>query len=282
MINMSKFIYSTMILAAGMLMNCCTTLQAQDSALIKSARYKDSLLNIDLLRAEREVYYQLLMNKQSYEINHDAGNVAYNMGYPVNVELSNQGIRFVCTENRVFEVRFIALMDNKFKLFTTTSNIQGGMSVTEYKLKLGTTIISVKNERQLMLKSIANSFIKVQKLLNDLIFGMNVFEQTVAEYKTSPVRPAMIEEQRKYIIQAESHAKLYQYDKAIELSYKAAALHPVAYPSIYMNLAILLAETNRLHSAIYNMKKYLMLSPSPEDEKFARSRINEWEIILNN
>lgn len=263
-------------------MGCCTILQAQDSAVGKPAKYKDSLLNLDLQRAKREVYYQLLLNKQSYEINYDAGNAAYNMGYPLNVELSDQGIRFVCPENKVFEVRFIALMDNKFKLFTTTSNIQSGMSVTEYKLKLGNTIISVRNERQLMLKSIANSFIKMQKLANDLLFSMNAFEQIVAEYKTSPVRPSMIEEQRKYIIQAESYAKLYQYDKAIELSYKAAAIHPVSYPNIYLNLAILLAETNRLHSAIYNMKKFLLLNPPPADEQFAKSRISEWEIILNN
>lgn len=280
---MLQYINSTILLpACMMLMTSCTGLQAQDSSAQKTVSQKNAVWRNDLQKTKRELYYQLQLNAQWYEINEDMGNVAYNLGYPVSIELSDQSVRFTCNNNKTAEIRFYEMSDSKLKMYTTNSNIQNGLSITEYKLKIGSAIISVRNERQMMLKSIIDQLTKIQMLTNELSFNMAAFEQMAIAYKSSPVKPVASEEQRKNIIQADAYAKLYQYEKAISLLRKVIAIDATAYPSAYLNIAILFAETNKLYSAIYNMKKFLLLNPNSADEQFAKQRINEWEIMLHN
>jgi len=280
---MLKFINSTILLpVCMMLMSGFSAVHAQDTNALNMVAKKDSLLKDDLERTKRELYQQLLQNIQWFEINQDMGNVSYNLGYPLNIELSDHVLRFICPNNSVIEIRFYEMTDYKLKIFTTNSNIQNGMSVTEYKLKIGSSIISVRNERQFILKSIAGYLLKIQKLTNDLGFNVNAFDQMAAAYKASTVKPAISEEQRKNIIQAEAYAKLYQYEKAIGLLRRVISIHPTADPNAYLDIAILFAETNRLYSAVYNMKKFLLLNPGSSDEQYAKGRISEWEIMLNN
>lgn len=280
---MLRFINSTILLPACMLLlTSCTVLQAQDSSALKAVAQKNAVWRNDLQKTKRELYYQLQLNAKWYEINEDMGNIAYNLGSPLNIELSDQSVRFICNNNKIAEIRFFEMSDYKLRINTTNSNIQNGMSITEYKLKMGSTIISVRNERQMMLKSIMNQLTKIQMLTNDLSFNMHGFEQMAIAYKSSPAKPVASEEQRKNIIQADAYAKLYQYEKAISLLRKVIAIDATAYPSAYLNIAILFAETNKLYSAIYNMKKFLLLNPNLADEQFAKQRISEWEIMLQN
>jgi hypothetical protein len=279
---MSKKIYYTINLLAFILI-LQSYIQAQDSISSFNLVQQDSILNNELQLAKKQLYQSLLQNITGIEINQQKQDATYNFGRPMNVYLSVNGLIFVCAQNRNAEILFADLIDQKFKIYSIENNIQSGtLTTTEHKLIIGSTIISVKNDRFFVLKNIAKQFISLQKLHNDVYFKMNEFKQMAILTNAMYTKPAIIEEQRKYIIQAEAFAKLYDYQKAIITNYKLINVHPTAYPNVYLNIAILLAETNKLNSAIYNMKKFMLLNPSNADAQFAKSKITDWEIILNN
>ncbi len=255
-------------------------LNAQNSTL--NNLQKDSILKEELQQSKKQLLVLLLQNQQNIEINNQFGNQNYNYGKPVSITLSGTGLVFYCTANSVAEIIFNTITDYKFSIYTITNSIQSGMSVTECKLKIGTTILSVRESELKGLKAITKQFKHIQKLQNDLFFKMNAFEQMAAIHRSFLNKPYITEDIRKYIVQAESYAKLYNYEKAIELNYQLIATHPTAYPNVYYNIAILLAETNSIHSAIYNMKKYLLLETDTNALQSGKSKIDVWEIMLNN
>lgn len=73
-----------------------------------------------------------------------------------------------------------------------------------------------------------------------------------------------------------------QYDYAIDQYIKVLALDQISYPEAYLNLALLLGQTNRYYAAINFMKKYLLLVPNSADVQNAKDKIKDWEIILQN
>jgi tetratricopeptide (TPR) repeat protein len=188
----------------------------------------------------------------------------------------------MCNSSQTATIFFNGITDLKFKINTIENSIQSGGLVTEHKLSIGNTTLSVKQNNYNILKAIQQQFIQLQNLLNIDHFGMIAFKQKAIELNGMPNKTATIEEIRKCIVQAEVQAKLYNYEKAIELNYQIIATHSTAYPSAYFNVAILLAETNKLHSAIFNMQKFLLLNPNTKDEEFGKAKIAEWQIILNN
>ncbi len=103
------------------------------------------------------------------------------------------------------------------------------------------------------------------------------FSSLAAKYRELTVKPAITEEQRKYIVQANSFAKEKLYSQAIEAYKNALAIDQVAYPVAYYNLALLLAETKDFKLAVRNMKKYLLLLPDAPDARAAQDKIYEWE-----
>jgi len=103
------------------------------------------------------------------------------------------------------------------------------------------------------------------------------FSTLAAKYREMEVKPVVTEQQRKYIVQANSFAKDKIYTQAIEAYKKAIAIDPVAYPAAYYNLALLLAEKKDFREAIKNMKKYLLLVPDAPDVRAAQDKIYEWE-----
>ncbi len=264
------------------LLTCSFKLQAQDSVANFNPVYKDSLLKEELQLAKKQLYQMLLQQQLTIEINAESGGYNLNYGHPINVYLATSGLMFVCAENQSAEIHFADMTDYKFKIYSINNNIQSGINITEHKLKVGSTILSIRSESQHILKAITNHFINIQKLSNELYFKMNTFRQMAMITNALSNKPYISEELRQYIVQAETCTKLYQDEKAIEINYKLIATHPTAYPNVYLNIAILLAETNRLQSAIFNMKKFLLLNPTTEDEQFAKTKIAEWEIILNN
>lgn len=106
------------------------------------------------------------------------------------------------------------------------------------------------------------------------------FEALAAQYRALPVKPIVTEEQRKYIVQANSMRQQKQYSRAVEIFRKALESNPTSYPEAYFNIALLAAETGELSMAISNMKKYLLLMPGAKDARSAQDKIYEWEGLI--
>jgi len=106
-----------------------------------------------------------------------------------------------------------------------------------------------------------------------------VFEQKALEYRKLRIKPPVSEEQRKYIVQANSMTQQKNYSEAIKLYDKAIEADQTN-PIVYYNQALLLAQVKRFNVAINRMKKYLILSPEASDARSAQDKIYEWEILM--
>jgi tetratricopeptide (TPR) repeat protein len=106
------------------------------------------------------------------------------------------------------------------------------------------------------------------------------FNKIAKDYNSLAVKPAVTEEQRRYIVQANAMSKEKDYSNAIQLYGKVIAIHPTAYPAAYYNLALISALEENFIYAIVNMKKYLLLVPGAEDARAAQDKIYEWEFNL--
>jgi tetratricopeptide (TPR) repeat protein len=106
------------------------------------------------------------------------------------------------------------------------------------------------------------------------------FEKSAAFYRSLKTKPKMVEEQRKLIVQANSFNQQKNYDKAIEKYLKAVDFDPTSYPAAYYNLALLYAQQNNPHRAIFHMKQYLLLEPESKDARSAQDKIYEWELLM--
>ena len=119
---------------------------------------------------------------------------------------------------------------------------------------------------------------------NQLIANRNaelpLFEPIAAQYRALKVKPAISEEQRKFIVQANGFNEQKAYDRAIELYKKAIEADQTAYPAAYSNLALLSAQLYQFNAAIYYMKKYLMLEPEAADARGAQDKIYLWQAQL--
>jgi tetratricopeptide (TPR) repeat protein len=106
---------------------------------------------------------------------------------------------------------------------------------------------------------------------------MAAFKLIADKYHTSKIKPAVPEEQREYIVQANSLNQQKMYSKSIELYKKAIEIDRTSYPAAYFNLALLYAQLHDFNEAILNMKKYLMLEPEASDARVAQDKIYEWK-----
>ena len=131
----------------------------------------------------------------------------------------------------------------------------------------------------------------VQRLADDLYFiqrqllqqrnkELASFETQAAEYRALTVKPAVSEEQRKYIVQANALSQQKAYSSAIDMYLKVVALDPVSYPAAYFNLGLLSAQVHRFNPAISYMKQYLLLEPDAKDARSAQDKIYEWELMI--
>ena len=106
------------------------------------------------------------------------------------------------------------------------------------------------------------------------------FEQQATRYREQAVKPAMSEEQRKLIVQANALNQQKAYADALEFYKRALAINPISYPGAYFNMALLSAQQNRFQEAIGHMKKYLLLVPDAKDGRNAQDKIYEWELQI--
>jgi tetratricopeptide (TPR) repeat protein len=103
------------------------------------------------------------------------------------------------------------------------------------------------------------------------------FGKAAKSYNELNEKPTMPEDQRKYIVQADSKNREKEYQEALDLYEKAIQINPTSYPSAYNNMALLAAQIKNYRYAIFNMKKYLLLVPAAEDARAAQDKIYEWE-----
>jgi tetratricopeptide (TPR) repeat protein len=107
-----------------------------------------------------------------------------------------------------------------------------------------------------------------------------LFEPVAAQYRALAVKPAVSEEQRKLIVQANALTQQKEYSKAMAQYHKAIALDRTAYPEAYFNLALLAAQEHLPVSAIFYMRHYLLLRPDAKDARSAQDKIYEWEMLF--
>ena len=107
------------------------------------------------------------------------------------------------------------------------------------------------------------------------------FEPVAARYRALKVKPAMSEEQRKFVVQANAFNQEKNYDKATEKYLKAVDSNPTSYPAAYFNLALLSAQQKHPRRAIFYMKHYLLLEPEAKDARSGQDRIYEWEAMAD-
>ena len=129
----------------------------------------------------------------------------------------------------------------------------------------------VKKEFELLIEN--NKNIHYENRKTQLV----LFEKNAAEYRALKVKPPVSEEQRKFIVQANGFNEKKMYNEAISLYEQAIAVDQTAYPAAYSNLALLSAQVKDYDSAIYHMKKYLLLVPDAADARGAQDKIYEWE-----
>ena len=205
----------------------------------------------------------------------------------------NQSVKFVSLPKEVI------VSDGEFKVTSKNKTItiplsdlsdvsvldwgrQNSLSTTghyRYSMELQKTIFSW-NDLQ-MAQEFANTlaFFKRKQLLKISKENFEAFEPIAVEYRALKVKPPVSEEQRKYIVQANSMTQQKNYVEAIKLYDKAIAIDQTN-PIVYYNQALLFAQIKRFDSAINRMKKYLMLSPNAPDARGAQDKIYEWEILM--
>lgn len=105
------------------------------------------------------------------------------------------------------------------------------------------------------------------------------FEPLAAAYRAEKVKPQVPEEQRRYIVQANSWAEQKNFSMALATYAKVLEINPVTYPAGYYNMALMHAQEKRPYEAIVSMKKYLLLVPEAQDARAAQDKIYEWEGI---
>lgn len=106
------------------------------------------------------------------------------------------------------------------------------------------------------------------------------FKPIVAQYNQLASKPSISEEQRKYIVQANSLTEEKDYQKAIELYLKVLNVDLTSYPAAHYNLALLRAQQSSYDRAIFSMKRYLMFEIDPVEARKAQDKIYEWEIKM--
>ncbi|MBL0224475.1 MAG: hypothetical protein IPQ16_02490 [Geobacteraceae bacterium] len=120
---------------------------------------------------------------------------------------------------------------------------------------------------------------QMQKFIEEKERGLALFAPVAAEYRSLSVKPNVSEEQRKLIVQANALTQQKNYQEALAQYKKVVELSLTSYPAAYYNLALLAAQENLPVSAVYYMKRYLLLLPDAKDARSAQDKIYEWEYL---
>lgn len=243
--------------------------------LLETNKAKDHLSN---LLVQNTSVIKLLVGNNNYSS-------VTTLGNPTEIKTYEDHIEFIFKDNKAIVLHTINLfyadiLEEIIKSKNVTSNKDDGSTVTEHHLKLGNISLVTTLENSFLMKLLINDFTVIQKKLNEERFMMDVFRKMAAEYHSLKEKPAISEEQRKYIVQANAFAKIMEYDEAISYYIKVLNSNGLSFPEAYFNLALLLGQTNRYNAAISFMNKYLLLVPNSSDASTAKNKIKDWEIML--
>lgn len=158
-------------------------------------------------------------------------------------------------------------------------NSLGSTGHYRYSMELQKTVFSWDNLKTAQNFADAIAYLKNKRQMKISKESFDAFEPIAAQYRALKVKPPVSEEQRKYVVQANSMTQLKNYLEAIKLYDKAIEADQTN-PIVYYNQALLLAQVRRYDTAINRMKKYLMLSPEAPDARRAQDKIYEWEILM--
>ena len=167
------------------------------------------------------------------------------------------------------------------KLSTVVDGIKKGVEYKPIKVQFNNDVsISFGLGKLAIAKRLSDALFYIQHQLNEQKYRIELkqFEPQAAQYRTLKVKPPISEDQRRYVVQANTFNKQRQYLKAIEMYNKVIELDNTAYSAAYLNVALLSAIIQKYDAAIYYMKKYLLLEPDAKDARSAQDKIYEWEI----
>lgn len=102
------------------------------------------------------------------------------------------------------------------------------------------------------------------------------FEEAVQTYRDAKIKPVLSEDARKLSVQAESAIKDKSFIEAADLYKKALNICPW-WPEGHFNRAIVLSEVGDIKTAIFEMRRYLRLSPGAPNARAAQDKIYVWE-----
>jgi len=149
----------------------------------------------------------------------------------------------------------------------------------------------IRLQNQLSFRFDAKDLADAKRMADDLYFlQQQIPKQEVeratrakalaAEYRALKTKPPVSEEQRRFIVQANSMNQQQDYGNALAHYQKALDLQPLSYPAAYFNMALISAQLRRYRQAIAYMNQYLLLEPEAKDARSAQDKIYEWEIML--
>ena len=104
----------------------------------------------------------------------------------------------------------------------------------------------------------------------------STFHEYARLYRVKPDKPALTEEGRRYLVQANTHLQAKRYREAIE-SYGQLVQSNPGWPEAFYNRAHILANQGYYEQAIKHMQRYLELVPNANNARAAQDKIYEWE-----
>lgn len=139
-------------------------------------------------------------------------------------------------------------------------------------------VLTDRNEKEL---DDVNSIISLFNLYVSQMYNVKLenFKSKVNQQNKSSI---ISEEQRKLIVQANAANEEKKYEKALELYDSSLRLNEFNYPESYFNMALIASQLEDYPLAVFNMKKYLFLSPDAEENRKALDKIYEWEFKISN
>lgn len=130
-------------------------------------------------------------------------------------------------------------------------------------------------------RAFAENIFHAQNLYSELQKEDSIrFSTLAAKYRELKEKPAMTEDNRRQLVQANTLGNEKKYAEALSYYEKAMKADATSFPPAYYNMAMIAAQAGRYRFAILNMKKYLMLVPDAPDACNAQDKIYEWELKL--
>lgn len=258
-----------MAFAALILLNTVSIIEAQTSDLPLSGEY----LKIPPGKENEQKKARIAeILKENVEVEDIENNQT---GIPTDILVYNDRIEFrIRKKNKI--LHYYEFLDQP--LHTEQPKIKYYLRVANFKF-ISLNLARRNTDGLATLTSYLTSF-QSQLKTAQYEYQLALFKTSAEKYRALKDKPPVSEEQRKYIVQANSLSQKKDYQGAIDIYTKAIDLDPTSYPAAYSNMALLSSQIMDYNAAIYYMKKYMLLEPDAPDARGAQDKIYEWELLL--